>query len=205
MVHGTPWSTREFLYPDHDPVALAAFRKAGLLPCNRAIPRLEVLLDGLQEPVLVCAHSHIAWVQETETLLVVNPGSVGAPNNGDPRAQYAVLAWEGGRWQAELRQVDYDLERVLVAYRDGGFLDAGGAMARAFLLGIVTGENVPGLFVDSVRRLAEETGCRPHDPLPDDVWKEAIASFDWTMGQDVSGNMRMGSLEGMSNYSRITN
>ena len=195
MVHGTPWTTREFLYPDGDPAALAAFRRAGLLPEDKAIPRLEELLGGIQEPVLVCAHSHIPWVQECESLLVVNPGSVGAPNNGDPRAQYAMLAWEGGCWQAELKQVDYDLERVWAAYRSSGFLAAGGAMARAFLLGIVTGENVPGLFVDSVRRLAAEAGCQPHDPVPDDVWQAAIASFDWSIGQEGASTTWMDTSE----------
>jgi predicted phosphodiesterase len=183
MVHGSPWSTREFLYPDRDLSALDAFRRAGLLPQDRSIPRLEALLAAIEEPVLVCAHSHIPWVQENEALLVVNPGSVGAPNNGDPRAQYAILTWTGGRWQAELRQVRYDLDQIRAAYRDTGYLAAGGVMARAFLLGIVTGENVPGLFVASVRRLASEAGCQPYEPLPDAVWQEAIVSFDWGTDQ----------------------
>ncbi len=183
MVHGTPWSTREFLYPDSDPVALEAFGRAGLLPDDHQVPRLMDVLSGCQEAVLVCAHSHIPWNQESDELLVVNPGSVGAPNNGDARAQYAILTWQGGRWHATLRAVAYDLDRIRAAYRDSGLLAAGGVMAEAFLLGIVTGENIPGRFVASVRRLAAEARCEPHDPVPDEVWLAAIAAFDWGDGQ----------------------
>lgn len=192
MVHGTPWSTRRFLYPDGDPAALDAFRRAGLLPDNRQVPRLMDVLAGIEEAVLVCAHSHIPWIQESEELLVVNPGSVGAPNNGDVRAQYAVLDWKGGRWRAELRAVAYDLEGIRAAYRDSGLLAAGGVMAEAFLLGVVTGENVPGRFVASVRRLTAEAGFEPDDPVPDDVWQEAIVTFDWGDGSDQGATRFVG-------------
>jgi predicted phosphodiesterase len=183
IVHGTPWSTRQFLYPDADPVVLDTFRRAGLLPHGHQVPQLMDILCGVEESVLVCAHSHIPWIQESERLLVVNPGSVGAPNNGDARAQYAQLTWEDGRWHAVLQAVDYDLDRVRAGYRDSGLLAAGGVMAEAFLLGIVTGENVPGCFVASVRRLAAEAGYEPGARVPDDVWWEAIAGFDWGVGQ----------------------
>lgn len=44
--------------------------------------------------------------QPQATLEVVNPGSVGQPRDGNPRAAYAV--WEEGRF--ELRRVAYDVE-----------------------------------------------------------------------------------------------
>lgn len=185
MVHGTPWSTRKFLYPDRDPVALDVYGKAGLLPEDMHVPRLVEVLDGLQEQVLICAHSHIPWIQANGRLLVVNPGSVGAPNNGDPRAQYALMTWDGHHWRAELRGVSYDLDLVGEVYRDTGLLAEGGVMAGAFLLGMVSGQNIPGRFVASVRRLAAEAGCRPDDPVPDSVWRAAVTAFDWGEGRDV--------------------
>ena len=185
MVHGTPWSSRAFLYPDRDPQALEAFRLAGLLPEGHRVPRLEKVLAKIGERVLVCAHSHIPWTQESDEILVVNPGSVGASNSGDARAHYALLSWQDGRWRATLKAVGYDLDRVRAAYRDSGFLAAGGVMAEAFLLGILTGENVPGCFVECVRQVAASRGCQPGEPLPDDVWREAILHFDWGAGQDA--------------------
>jgi predicted phosphodiesterase len=179
VVHGSPRSPFEFLYPDRDPATLDVFRQADLLPADRELKPLEQVVAGVEEPVLVCAHSHISWVQADDGRLVINVGSVGAPNNGDARAQYALLAWQGGRWQATLRAVPYDLDRIQAAYRDTGLLAAGGVMAEAFLLGIVTGQNIPGKFVRHARRLAAATGYGANDVLPDDLWERAIATFDW--------------------------
>jgi predicted phosphodiesterase len=179
VVHGSPWSDREFLYPDQDLMALAAFGRAGLLPSERKVPKLDALLSEIEEAVLVCAHSHIQWVQESRDLLVVNPGSVGASNNGDPRAHYALLTWDGNKWAASLRAVPYDLGRIRRAYRDTGLLEAGGIMAEAFLLGIVTGENVPGRFVAHLRRLTTAAGGDPDVDISDHIWRKAVATFDW--------------------------
>jgi diadenosine tetraphosphatase ApaH/serine/threonine PP2A family protein phosphatase len=44
--------------------------------------------------------------------LVVNPGSVGQPKDGDPRAAYAV--WNEG--EVTLGRVAYDVEKTISAY-----------------------------------------------------------------------------------------
>jgi hypothetical protein len=148
-----------------------------MLPPGRQVPQLEHVLAGIEEPVLICGHSHIPWQQEGAGRLVVNAGSVGAPNNGDPRAQYALLTWRAGRWWAEHRAVAYDLERARAAWRESGLLAAGGAFARACLLGIEMGQNVPGLFVRYAYRLAAEAGYEGCDTVPDDIWERAAATF----------------------------
>jgi diadenosine tetraphosphatase ApaH/serine/threonine PP2A family protein phosphatase len=40
---------------------------------------------------------------------VINPGSVGQPRDGDPRASYAI--WEDGR--VELKRVEYPVDDVV--------------------------------------------------------------------------------------------
>jgi predicted phosphodiesterase len=179
VVHGSPRSDREFLYPDRDEEALAAFGRAGLLPPEGQVPKLTESLSEIAAAVLVCAHSHIPWVQQDRGLLVVNPGSVGAPNNGDPRAQYALLTWDGTQWSATLHTVAYDVDQIRLAYRDSGLLAAGGIMAEVFLLGILTGENIPGRFVAHLRRLVVEAGGAPEVDIPEHVWLQSIMSFEW--------------------------
>lgn len=46
-------------------------------------------------------------------LLIVNPGSIGQPRDGDPRASYAVLDFE--ERSVELRRVTYDVESAAQA------------------------------------------------------------------------------------------
>jgi len=40
--------------------------------------------------------------------MILNPGSVGQPRDGDPRASYAILDTEAMTW--ELRRVPYPIE-----------------------------------------------------------------------------------------------
>ena len=52
---------------------------------------------------------------------LVNPGSVGQPRDGDPRASYLVLDQEAGR--VTWHRVEYDIERVQTAMRAAGLPD----------------------------------------------------------------------------------
>lgn len=78
VAHGSPRSPTESVFADCDPATLGA------------------LLGLVQAPVLVCGHTHIPFSARLGKRLLVNPGSVGAPLNGEVGAQYAVLAWQGG-------------------------------------------------------------------------------------------------------------
>jgi predicted phosphodiesterase len=69
------------------------------------VEREEELLEGAQQPVLVFGHSHLQFRRQRDGRLLVNPGSVGMPCDGDRRAAYAL--WTGGT-QFELRRVEYD-------------------------------------------------------------------------------------------------
>jgi diadenosine tetraphosphatase ApaH/serine/threonine PP2A family protein phosphatase len=155
------------------------FHESGTLAVDEEPQRLAALVGDLDEPVLICGHSHIAWQQEANRRLVVNPGSVGAPINGDPRAQYALLTWEADHWQADLRSVSYDVLQIRRAFEHTGLLEEGGSFARACLLGIETGLNVPGDLLLHVRREAGVQDDGAGQVLPDEVWGRAAATFAW--------------------------
>jgi diadenosine tetraphosphatase ApaH/serine/threonine PP2A family protein phosphatase len=56
--------------------------------------------------VVIFGHSHLQFSRPAEGgHLLVNPGSVGLPFDGDRRAAYAL--WNGGR-DFQLRRVEYD-------------------------------------------------------------------------------------------------
>ncbi len=179
VVHGSLSSASGLLLPERDAVARALYERAGLLRLGYRHAGLAAALAQIDEPVLICAHSHIPWQEEHADRLVFNPGSVGAPINEDVRAQYALLTWEDGRWQVEQRAIQYDLLRTRAAYHESGELAAGGAMARAFLLCVETGRNVPGWFVDTVRRLARKAGYKDLNSVPEALWEQAETTFDW--------------------------
>lgn len=56
------------------------------------------------------AHTHIQDVSFVNGSLVVNPGSVGQPRDGNPQAAYAILDTEPG--DVSLRRTYYNVDRV---------------------------------------------------------------------------------------------
>ncbi len=59
---------------------------------------------------IVCVgHTHMQFNLRVGGTVVLNPGSVGQPRDGDPRAAYAVI--DGGK--IELKRVPYDIEAVV--------------------------------------------------------------------------------------------
>jgi diadenosine tetraphosphatase ApaH/serine/threonine PP2A family protein phosphatase len=82
-------------------------------------------LLGDDDPELIFfGHSHLQFSRQAGNHVLVNPGSVGAPFDGDRRAAYAL--WDGG-FDVELRRVEYDSdayarqvrERMAPALGDG--------------------------------------------------------------------------------------
>jgi putative phosphoesterase len=61
---------------------------------------------------LFVGHTHWQLVRRIDKSVVVNPGSVGQPKDGNPAAAYAV--WEDG--QITLRRVDYPVEATVRSY-----------------------------------------------------------------------------------------
>jgi putative phosphoesterase len=54
-------------------------------------------------------HTHLPFVRRIGRTTVVNPGSLGQPKDGDPRACYAVV----DDWNVDFRRVGYDVERAV--------------------------------------------------------------------------------------------
>jgi putative phosphoesterase len=74
------------------------------------------LLDGAD--ALVLGHTHDQEHREVDGGVVLNPGSVGQPRDGDPRAAYAVLDLE--TLTVDELRVEYDIDAVMDAVEDAG-------------------------------------------------------------------------------------
>lgn len=114
VVHGSPRHNREGIHP------------------FLSDEKIAEILAGVEEPVVVCAHTHIPLDRHVGRWRVINPGAVGTPFNRDPRAQYTVFTLRrDGTWEVEFRRVEYDRRPVLSAFKESGYL-ACGLMAHIF-------------------------------------------------------------------------
>jgi diadenosine tetraphosphatase ApaH/serine/threonine PP2A family protein phosphatase len=98
VCHGSPLSDIESFAPE-------------------AQPHEEPMLAGETQRTILFGHSHQQFQRAGPNgTLLVNPGSVGAPLDGDPRAAWAL--YENGR--VRFRRTDYDVERAVAKMRSYG-------------------------------------------------------------------------------------
>ncbi|MBS7630228.1 YfcE family phosphodiesterase [Candidatus Bathyarchaeota archaeon] len=74
--------------------------------------RVTDFLEYAKSDLLVLGHTHIPYVLKTPKGFMVNPGSVGQPRDGDPRASYILLDVEERVIEVEHRRVEYDVKEV---------------------------------------------------------------------------------------------
>jgi diadenosine tetraphosphatase ApaH/serine/threonine PP2A family protein phosphatase len=97
VVHGHPENPDRYTYP-------AEFSPA--------------MLDG--EDLLVTGHTHVQGHRSFDSGVVMNPGSVGQPRDGDPRAAFAVVDLDADPPVVDERRVAYDVDRVVEAVEAAG-------------------------------------------------------------------------------------
>src|SRR4051794_8400319 len=67
-------------------------------------------LQNVEADIVCVGHSHMQFNLAVDGVVVVNPGSVGQPRDGDPRAAYAVIEDN----KIELKRVAYPVEETVV-------------------------------------------------------------------------------------------
>jgi predicted phosphodiesterase len=161
VVHGSPWDVNKLVFPDQNPQDLS--RALAMIP----------------ERTLVFAHNHLPGIFHWDGKLAVNPGSVGNNLNGDPRASYATLTWDGVAWQPELHYVPYRPSTVIQVFKETGFLEENRPLGRAFLESILSSENTALDYILFAETKAKAVGLDGFAAIPDEIWLAAEASFPW--------------------------
>src|SRR5208283_2328250 len=96
----------------------------------RARWEAEIRLAGPVDFLLI-GHTHVPSVRLINSTVVVNPGSVGQPKGGDPRASYAL--WTDG--DVMLRRAEYDVRAVARDLASCTAPDVAGDLAHILLTG----------------------------------------------------------------------
>lgn len=109
LTHASPASVSEHLTPD--------------TPQGR----LRELASMVPVDLIICGHSHRPFVRQANGVYFINTGSVGRPDDGDPRACYASLEIGSTPDRAPRvrhHRVAYDVARAVAAIREAGLPEA---------------------------------------------------------------------------------
>jgi protein phosphatase len=70
---------------------------------------LREMLKFTSAQVVIWGHTHKPWIRKLDDRLIINPGSLGQPRDGNPQCSYAV--WEDGK--ASIIRQDYDRQTTI--------------------------------------------------------------------------------------------
>lgn len=90
--------------------------------------RMKPILEGVEEEVVVCGHTHHQFDRRMLGKRVVNAGSVGMPYQGEAAAFWLLLGPD-----ADLRRTEYDIEAALARMRAGGMPEVDELMRESLL------------------------------------------------------------------------
>lgn len=97
MYHGAPFDDDHYLYEEE---------------------ATEDLLEMARCDLLVLGHTHEPFIKRFKRGMIVNPGSVGQPRDGDPDASYSI--YDTSTRKAFLLRVPYDIQTVADRTREKG-------------------------------------------------------------------------------------
>jgi hypothetical protein len=80
--------------------------------------RLRGILERVEQPAIVCGHTHRQFDRRVDGWRVINAGSVGMPYEGQRGAYWALLGPD-----VALRRSEYDFEAAVAEMRAGEFPD----------------------------------------------------------------------------------
>ncbi len=75
-------------------------------------PRAEFLTYG---------HIHVSHFRHIDGRKIFNPGSIGLPFDGDPRASYVILKREENDINLDFRRVSYDINKAVKDLEESGY------------------------------------------------------------------------------------
>ena len=144
---------------------------------------LLAAVEGAPEPIVISAHSHRTFERRVGERWMLNSGSVGAPFNGDPGAQYLVMtahSHNNGQWESEFRSVPYDRGAVYAAWRHSGELERSMA-ARVFMYEVETAT----FHLGSYTRYCEGRGLELNARASFERYRDAVRGV--TPGRSLKG------------------
>lgn len=116
LVHGTPAKDTDYMLWEVCKDNCVRVRKQKIV---------KALIEGTQESLVLCGHSHVPCDMTcSDGTVVVDPGSVGLQafiddypfehkmENGDPKAKYALVSRNKRTWEINRVSLNYDWQRA---------------------------------------------------------------------------------------------
>ena len=154
LCHGSPHDSRQWLLPDTE--------------------ISQTVLQNLETPYLLCAHTHHPIRFEAWGKTLINCGSVGVPTNGQTMAQFALLEATDHSWVSQIVSVPYDIDQIVADFAASGLSAKAFMWAKSTIKLLQTGDNrfmqLLGLATEKAR--LDQEGADASN-IPEHYWEAA--------------------------------
>ncbi len=133
---------------------------------------------------LLSGHSHKQYVRSEGGKTIINPGSVGIPQDGSAGAKYAIVNIDGGEISCTLREVPYDIGAAIHSQFVSGLVDYAKYWAIGILYDIITGDE----WVLKLLRRVQELGTDQDERAWQAAAMELGMKFTETEIEEVGAN-----------------
>lgn len=72
--------------------------------------QIEMLIERANAEIVLLGHTHVPMRYFQGNLLLADPGSVGQPRDGNPKASFAILSVSGNQIDFSVNRVEYDID-----------------------------------------------------------------------------------------------
>jgi putative phosphoesterase len=100
---------------------------------SEALLRANEFFKATEADVIFFGHTHVPFLHRLQDRALVNPGSVGQPRDGNPKASYMLMDISGGIINFYHRRVEYDIDKTTMLMREIGLSTS---LSRRLYLGI---------------------------------------------------------------------
>lgn len=135
--------------------------------CNDG--RIADVFPQMKCKYLLTGHSHKQYIQRDSAKTIINPGSVGIPQDGTQWPKYAILEIANDDVSCVFREVPYDMTDAIHAQFANGLVDYAKYWAIGILYDIITGEE----WVLKLLKCVQETD----DFYDEEAWRLAATKL----------------------------
>lgn len=155
VVHGIPGDHWQGIYP------------------NTPDDRIRTMLTGIDESIVIAAHTHLTLDRVVDDWRIVNPGSAGTPLDGILDASYALLESDHGEWCVTHRRVPIDHQKVMSAFNYPQFIEEHGVIGHLII------EEFKTARIQLVAFLLWHRECHPDRPQSFDLLEMFTDEMRW--------------------------
>ncbi len=102
LVHGSPDDPDEYIMIHENQI-----------PSTYMQNRIKTWFKELEVDIIILGHTHLPFSWKFRNKLIFNPGSVGQPRDGNPKASCAILSLKGKEKHVDIIRLEYPIDETV--------------------------------------------------------------------------------------------